>query len=82
MRPSRVPLYYYPNIIRRGVQVKKHLVMRFFRSRIAFSFLGPNIGLYVNPIVKHPQPVFSAKRERPSFTQQITAVLYSESLYY
>lgn len=44
----------------------------FFRSRITFSFLGPNIVLYVDPIRKHPQPVFSAKRERQSFTQQNT----------
>lgn len=50
----------------------KHIVMQFFRSRITFSFLGPNIGLYVNPILKHPQPVFFAKRETLSFTQQDT----------
>jgi len=59
-------------IILWGVQVMKPLVTQFFWSNVTFSFLGPNICFYESPILKDPQPVYFAKCERLSFTQQDT----------
>lgn len=69
---SVLPILLSSFIIWWRVQVMKPLIMQFLRSSVTFSFLGPNICFYENPILKHPQPVFCAKYDRLSFTHQDT----------